>query len=919
MRRLLKSVFDIRKGEFGVTMLMFAYQYLLLVTYYFLKPARDSLFLTELGVNQLPIVFILIAFVSLPINSIYSQASKSLRLNALINYTTAILIACLLILRVILNLGDAWVFYVFYIWVSIYGVFTTAQYWLFANAIYTPAQAKRIFGFLTAGAIIGAFTGGEVTSIIVKTFNVATENLLYFCMGFLAVCIMLVNVIWAMKRRELEEIVVPVVKKETQKESARHVFQILGRSRHLLLIVSIISLTMATSSFVDFQFKSVASEAFTTKADLTSFMGQFYGRVSLLSLILQVFFSYRILRILGVGGILLFLPLGLFMGSVMMLFMPGLLAGLLLRGADGCFRYSLDKMGREILFLPVPLELKKHTKIFIDVVVDRWFRGVAGGLLLLFVALDFSVRSYSIVVLILLSIWIFFVLLIRKEYINTFRRALERREIDLNELRINISGAHSVKALLDSLKSGNVRQIAYSMDMLASAKDEALGASILPLVHHSSAEIRCKAIRLLLTLDSEGVRGEIEKAIEDENIEVRIEALHYFCIHAGENRMEELNAFLDHPNKKIQFAAAACVAEHGDDRDKQLVNESLIESMMEFSGQEGEIYRIQAAKILGGLNNPRYRKYLRILMQDNSPAVVKQTLLSAGRTQDREFAALLLNRLSDNRFRKEARQAIAMFGRKLLGTMRDYLIDTSIDPKIRKNIPRTMALIPLQETVETLTACMNSVDSSLAYYIIKALNSLRSKYPQLTIRNDIINAAFIKETQSYFEVLHVLHLRSDSATGEGARLFTRALQEKLGKNLERIFRLLGLRYPPADIYSAYLGLVSNNKLLRSSAIEFLDNVLKKDYKKYLFPIIDQEAPELSIGYGERLFGIRMETKYDALAYIMKGKDDWLKACALYYVREDRTEPLMKLAKDLLHDASPVVRETAELVFQGVRQ
>ena len=188
MKQLLEKTINIRKGEFTITLLMFFYYYLLLVTYYFLKPARDSLFLVELGSDQLPFVFILIAIIVAPLISLYSKAGQSIKLNKLINITTIILIINLFILRWLVQLGGSWVYYIFYIWVSIYGILSTSQFWLFANAVYNPAQAKRLFVLLTLGGIVGAFTGGEVTSLVVTNLGVATENLLFFCVGYLTVC-----------------------------------------------------------------------------------------------------------------------------------------------------------------------------------------------------------------------------------------------------------------------------------------------------------------------------------------------------------------------------------------------------------------------------------------------------------------------------------------------------------------------------------------------------------------------------------------------------------------------------------------------------------------------------------------------------------------------------------------------------------
>ena len=103
MKRFLKNIvggsFYVRKGEWVLTLLMFANIYLILVTYYLLKPARDSLFLVKVSPLELPLVFIIIALVTVPVITLYSKLGRTLKLHKLINLTTLIIILNLLLLR----------------------------------------------------------------------------------------------------------------------------------------------------------------------------------------------------------------------------------------------------------------------------------------------------------------------------------------------------------------------------------------------------------------------------------------------------------------------------------------------------------------------------------------------------------------------------------------------------------------------------------------------------------------------------------------------------------------------------------------------------------------------------------------------------------------------------------------------------
>jgi len=909
---------DIRKGEALLTFLMFSYYYLVLVTYYLLKPARDSLFLVKLGAEQLPLVFILTALIIAPITTVYSQASRSLRLSHLIYITSAILIVNLVALRWLLGLEASWVFYVFYIWVSIYGALTASQYWLFANAVFDPAQGKRLFVLLNLGGILGAMTGGEVTSVIVSKFGVETEDLLFFCIAFIAAFTVIVGMAWRLVLKNRREGVAPKkrVAKDEAKEKFTDMFAMIKRSRHLLYLVGIIALTMATASFVDYQFKTISVQSFPEKQQLTSFLGTFYGRLSLVSLLLQVVFSYRILRVFGVTGIVMFLPLGLLFGSVAMFIFPGLVAAILLRGADGAFKYSLDKTGRELLFLPVPLEVKKRTKVFIDVFVDRWFRGLAGGgLLLCTVVLGLTIRQLSLVVIGMLAVWVTLVVLIRKQYVNAFRMALARREIDASQLTINITDAATVRTLREALRGGNEREISYALNLLSAADDKSLLEDLGPLLRHDSGEIRLKTLQLISRLDPDAQVSNIVELMRDEDPEVRLAAI----------RSIELREDLD--------AVATLVREASSDGDPRVkaseirfraeklgqVDSEIVASLVEQSREHpaGEEVRVEVARSIGALAGAAAadtRDLVKKLLADESDRVTAETIVGIGHTRDRDYVPTLIDFLREQRRRKFARDALVEFGDGVVGTLSDVLGDDRSDIAIRRYIPVVLSRIPTQKSVDSLSLNLTAVDSTIRYRIVKALNRLRQRYPDLRIKEEAIDDAFVEETKIYYEILQISSMQKSNNTSEAEALLARALDERLNLNLERIFRLLGLNYPAKDIYNAYLGIVSPYKDRHASAVEFLDNVVGKNVKKYLLPIIDRISEAVAIKRGQELFGLEVKTRDDALLKLIDGSDAWLKTCAIYCVTQADSEEVQRAARGALRDPDPIVVETAKLVL-----
>ena len=109
--------------------------------------------------------------------------------------------------------------------------------------------------------------------------------------------------------------------------------------------------------------------------------------------------------------------------------------------------------------------------------------------------------------------------------------------------------------------------------------------------------------------------------------------------------------------------------------------------------------------------------------------------------------------------------------------------------------------------------------------------------------------------------------------------------------------------------------VDKDKRLRGNAIEFLDNVLKKQVKKYLFPIVDNVPDDFKIKTGRELFGMEFSDRNSALEYLIGGADPWLASCAIYNVEETSPPRLRTAVEKKLTDPYPIVQESARAVLR----
>jgi AAA family ATP:ADP antiporter len=335
--------------------------------------------------------------------------------------------------------------------------------------------------------------------------------------------------------------------------------------------------------------------------------------------------------------------------------------------------------------------------------------------------------------------------------------------------------------------------------------------------------------------------------------------------------------------------------------------------------------KIRAAQIIGVAHEPSLYPYLHELLKDPAREVMREAIRAAGETRSPEFIPELIQHLSTRRVRKHARVALSKYGAAVIDELVKRMEDHGENRIIMLSIPKVLALIGVQRSVDELLRKLDEPDLLLRYEVIKALSKLKANFPNVKMNREVITKEILEETKYYFKTLNVLKLEQDTQSENDKRdltkarkLLIRALEERLDKNLERIFRLLGLRYSAQDMFSAYKGVVSDQNDLRANALEFLDNVLDRYLRRYILPIVEEAHAAEAIEELRREFGVEDIDQKKMLKELLEGDDNWLRICALYVIsalNEKECAPLVATLKD---DSDPIVRETAQFALRQLQ-
>ena len=381
LRSWWRSAFDVRKGEYARTIFMALYFFFVLCAVHVLKPVAWSLFLNTFPVHNLPYLYILIAGVGGLLAYLYTKLAVRTSLYAAVAGSTAVMVVSLLVLRHLIDVESKPVLYIFAIWVNLFGIVFISQGWLIATNLFDGREAKRLYGLLGLGSIIGAAVGGVVTTVAAE--RAGTEALVPVGIVVILLAFASLHGAAVSEQRRTGRFpsdrfrkTQPTDEDEEQPDFTIHdVVSAVVRHRHLLVIVGIIITTYVVEVLVEFQFNVLAKATYSGD-DLTAFLGRFNGiYLSVVTFFLQFFITTIAIERLGVGRSLLISPLSVGAASIGVLFMPGMLSAAVTRLFEASTRYSISRTALELLYLPLPTELKNRTRLLWTSLSTAWAAG----------------------------------------------------------------------------------------------------------------------------------------------------------------------------------------------------------------------------------------------------------------------------------------------------------------------------------------------------------------------------------------------------------------------------------------------------------------------------------------------------------------------------------------------------------------
>jgi ATP:ADP antiporter, AAA family len=413
--RFLNIFTDVREGESRTALLLALNVFLILTAYYILKTVREALILGE-GSAELKSYMSAaqVAVLALAVPA-YGRLVVAVPRMTLINRVTLIFAACPIVFFVLSQAGMH-LGMVFFVWIGIFNLMIVAQFWSFANDVYSKDEGERLFPIVGFGASLGAVAGALVAERLIEKAGVSA--LMLIGSATIALQLFVTNVVDRRERGRRKQAPASRAASTKPEKPSRNAFALVFRTRYLLLIALMLLLLNWVNTTGEYILGSIVKEsaARTIAAGqapgLTEgqLIGAFYARyftfVNALGLFMQLFIVSRIVKYFGVRWAVLIHPLLSFSAYNVILFVPTLAAVMAAKVAENATDYSLNNTVRNMLFLPCTYEEKFSAKQAIDSFFVR--TGDVLSALLVFIGTTFlalSARGFALFNLVLVIGW----------------------------------------------------------------------------------------------------------------------------------------------------------------------------------------------------------------------------------------------------------------------------------------------------------------------------------------------------------------------------------------------------------------------------------------------------------------------------------------------------------------------------------
>lgn len=349
--------------------------FFVLASYELVRSPIESLFLAEYSSDYLPRVWLLVAAGAIAVTTVYNRFARTAPIGRLLRGSILASIGALSLLMPARELLGPLVLYALYVWKDVYIVLLVEAFWTLANSSFGKGTAKWVYGVFCAAGSFGAMAANGLGGRVALAYGSEAEVWL---------CIPALLVAWGIS------FAVPAPASERANPSVRAPtgdgLRVLRSSKPLLAMLVMVLAVQLVVTLVDFEFQRAAEAAFSDTDRRTAALHNVYFWISTGALVMQLL-SGVVLKVVGVGGTLLAIPVTIALTIMGLLVSPVFAMAAAAKVLGKVFDYSLFRTAKEVLYIGMGRRERTEGKALVDILTYRVAKGGASLVLQLLVVL----------------------------------------------------------------------------------------------------------------------------------------------------------------------------------------------------------------------------------------------------------------------------------------------------------------------------------------------------------------------------------------------------------------------------------------------------------------------------------------------------------------------------------------------------
>lgn len=828
-----------------------------------LRPVRNAFALDGLADSEFYKVYFVSAIVVL-FAPAFNKLSDRFPWKRLIPAVAIFFALNLVVFRFLYREGSTAFGVTLYGWYDLLSAALVTQFFMATQLFFNARDAKKAYPFVIAGGSIGATLGGAITGFFAE--RVGTANLLLVAAGAIALFAVVLSFVWA--RENPDEGRTRTRKDPGVENLSAGEFQRIFRNPHVRLIAATVLLTVLVKQLVDYEYNTLTKEVFRDVDSISAFQGKFYAATQWLPIVVLAGLRPVLTR-WGIGVAVLIFPVAMLLTTSGLAIFFSLAAAVAAKGADTTFRYSAERTGREVLYVPVPDEIKLKAKAYIDVAMEKGVGKASSAVLLLALLSFMSYRQVALVAAGLAVLLCLAAMRLRREYVKSLAQSLEGRFASLKGTFVSLKDSGAIDLVRASLGDPRPFKVAFTLELLSDADVDDLhdlADDIHRVLEHPAPRLRARALRLLARIPDAADEAAVRARLSDATGDVREAAVAVLAAMA-EDASDTLVELLDSGDEPVRLATLACIGSHLPAATaEKVVGPYLRRLRARGSGTAAADRELALAAGLIG-EDPDAVSLLRELMAHDDRAVAAAAVESAGRLRSDALVPDLIDALGPPRTRGAARTALATHGDGWVGPLITGLNDPGRDLWTRLGIASVLGHHPSRATVDALITSyfLESTEQALDDRTLVALHRIRAEDPDLPFPRDRILEAVDREAAAagrYGAALAELDGLDPSPT---RRLLARALEEARADRRASAFRWLGLIFSQEGMHRSLLALSSESDRQRANAVEWLETSVGRAVYQRVKPLLEDVPEKGPVRAGA----------LDALARLWHDEDAWI--------------------------------------------